>query len=206
MSASSQNHQLPGNWPPALPTPIKIQYAFLHTEMETESTKGYEFGNDFWLICSKPLANPDTGIFPCTARFFWRDFEMDVVVTYDPRTATVSNFRRVKGTRKGGLEKARKIEIKMSESDVKDDNGNPFLLVSIEFGSNGYVCEDIELVGKKVIGGKEVKEDAKLSRVELERLGLLDEEEMDRRLLMEDWFIKAIYASDGDGEGEGEDY
>lgn len=166
--------------------PVDVTYLFVWSEVSHEKPRRYDDTGSRIRIRSVNQKPSEDGILSCSARFAWRSFRAKYTCLYHPSTDTFSKFELQEETMKGGMEEIDEAVISFDidhdkedgpsvRSEVRDDNGNRFMVVYLDFGYSGCVEQCGHVYGKKALTKEEKWDGMELSREERARLGISDE-------------------------------
>lgn len=168
--------------PPTKPIPpTDVAYSFVTSICSSDFPQRHE--KDSSIRIKPEVFAEDNGSYICGVDFKWREFNCEFTCLYHPSTGTYSDFEIEPGTMAGGMEQIERISVLLDQkteqgddivkTEIKDDNGNPFLFVLMDFGFNGCLPMAAQLYGKKVQFRENVG-DSVLSEAEKRRLGLCE--------------------------------
>lgn len=163
--SSDQNPQTAPTAKPDLSIPVDVTYNFVWTTVNGEDDQRNNIGS---ISIQNVIPALDEDRTKCLASFQWRGFEAEFSCLYHLCDDVFSDFKVKKRTMRGGMEKDVE-EAKITFVEARDDNGNPFMRVELDFGYSGCVQQIAEVYGKKAVEGQGAS-NSTLSRDERRRL------------------------------------
>lgn len=163
---------------------VDVTYSLVYSDIASPVVKEIESTSQIHIV-GEPLAEDD-GYHICIAYLHFRTFSCELTCLYHPFTGTLCAFEVEDGTMSRetedeaiavedviivAMQRRKKENDEYVGEEVRDDNGNPFLFVFMDFGYSGRYPFVGRAYGKKVMPGEEVGE-VTLSEEERTRLNI----------------------------------
>ena len=166
--------------------PIDITYIFAWSDVSHELPRRYDpLGSSLHIVQDEDEPSGENGEYICIAYFEWGLFEAEFACHYNPATDDFDDFEiDEESAEEDMLRNVEKISIyshdwdynNSVESTVRDDNGNKFIVVYMDFEYSACSWSGAMVYGKKALTEEEKSQGLELSRDERRKLEISDED------------------------------